>query len=284
VSPKLSSSAVAGFAVALAIAGCGGSQSATPVLRAADVTARAPGYRLSGTGTITLRGGNVGTVGMAMTGSFNRRDRIGTLTTVVDVGGRRIRVPELISQLTVYMASSALQGSAAVPGRKPWIKLDMSRAIAGAGISSLPTATDPTQFVDYLRAVSSRITDVGGATVRGVQTTHYRATVDLDRYPRLVAPSQRKAVAASVKNLEAALGSHTLPLEVWIDGHHLVRRLKLAFGECVSGAHFRFALSTDMYDYGPQPRPRIPPASQVYDLTPLVQAAMRRVHLGCGSH
>lgn len=221
---------------------------------------------------------------MAMAGSFDLRDRLGSLTTVVYAAGHHVRVPELISGLTVYMASSALQGNATLAGGKPWLELDMSRAIGGAGISSLPTATDPSQFVDYLRAVSSGITDLGGTTVRGVRTTHYRATVDLSRYPRLVAPGRRKAVAASVKNLEAALGSHTMPLDVWIDPQHLVRRLKLSFAECVSGAHFNFALTTDLFDYGPQPRPKIPPASQTYDLTPLLQAAMRQVRLGCGGH
>lgn len=269
---------------ALALTGCGGSQSATPVVRAADVTAGAAGYRLTGSGTITVRGGQAGTVRMTLTGSFDRQDRVGELTTVVQAAGRQVRVPELISHLTVYMASSALQGSAALAGGRPWLKLDMSHAIGGAGLSALPTATDPAQFVDYLRAVSSTITRVGASTVRGVPTTHYRVTVDLDRYPSLVAPSQRKAVAATIKNLEAATGVHTMPLDVWIDSHHLVRREKLAFAECVSGAHFNFALTTDLYDYGPQTRPRLPPSSQVYDITPLVQAAVRRVRLGCGGH
>jgi hypothetical protein len=136
--------------------------------------------------------------------------------------------------------------------------------------------------VDYLRAVSSGITNDGGASVRGVQTTHYHAIINLDRYPRLVAPSRRRAVAASVKNLEATLGSHSMPLDVWIDRQHLVRRLALDFGECVSGARFSFAMSADLYDYGPQPRPKMPSASQTYDLTPLLQTTMKRVRVGCG--
>jgi hypothetical protein len=218
---------------------------------------------------------------MTMNGSFDRRDRVGTMTAVAKVAGRSLRISELISHLTVYMPASAVPNAAKLAGSKQWLKLDMSRAIGGAGISSLPTATDPSQFVDYLRAVSSGITNAGGATVRGVHTTHYHATIDLDRYPRLVAPDRRQAVAASVKNLEATLGSHTMPLDVWVDGQHLVRRLALDFGECVSGAHFRFSMAADLYDYGPQPRPKIPPTSQTYDLTPLLQATMQRVRLGC---
>jgi hypothetical protein len=220
---------------------------------------------------------------MTMNGSFNRRERVGTMTAVANVPGHSLRISELLSHLTVYMPVSAVPNAAKLAGTKHWLKLDMSRAIGGAGISSLPTATDPSQFVDYLRAVSSSITNAGGATIRGVHTTHYRATVDLDRYPRLVAPGQRQSVAASVRNLEATLGSHTMPLDVWIDSQHLVRRLALDFGECVSGAHFKFSMSADLYDYGPQPRPKIPPAAQTYDLTPLLQATLQRVRLGCGS-
>lgn len=265
----------------LAIAGCGSSQSATPVIRAADVTAGAPGYRLAGTATISLAGVQDKSIHMTMSGSFDRRDRRGAMTAVTDVAGRSLHVPEVISNFNVYMPTDAVPNAVKLAGGKPWLTLDVSRAVGGAGISSLPTATDPTQFVDYLRAVSSGITDAGAANVRGVPTTHYHAIVNLDRYPRLVAASQREAVTSSVKNLEATLGSHTMPLDVWIDAQHRVRRLRMAFDECVSGAHFRFEMSADLYDYGPQPPPRIPSAGETYDLTPLLQATMQRVRLGC---
>ena len=203
------------------------------------------------------------------------------MTVVADAAGHRVRMREVLSGMTVYMPTSAVTNAAKLAGGKSWLELNMSRAIGGAGISSLPTATDPSQFVDYLRAVSSGITNAGGGTVRGVRTTHYHAVVDLDKYPRLVPPSRRQAVATSVRNLEATLGSHSMPLDVWVDGRHLVRRLALSFGECVSGARFRFSMAMDLYDYGPQSRPNIPAAGQTYDLTPLLQATLQRVKLGC---
>lgn len=280
---KLSSSALAALAAALAIAGCGSStQSATPVIRAADVTTGAPGYRLAGTLTLAVHAGTqTRTIPIAMNGSFDRRGRVASVTAVTSAGGHTFRVPELLSGLTVYMLSSAVPNYARLAGGKRWVELNMSHAISGAGFSSLPTATDPTQFVDYLRAVSSGITKVGGATVRGVATTHYHAIVDLGKYPRLVAPSQRPSVAAGVKELEAALGGHTIPLDVWIDGQRRIRRLRTAFGECISGVHLAFSMTADLFDYGPQPRPKIPPASQTYDLTPVMQAALRHVKFGC---
>ncbi len=114
-----------------------------------------------------------------------------------------------------------------------------------------------------------------------MKTTHYRALVDLDRYPNLVGPTRRAAVKRSVKQLETTLGEHTLPLEVWIDERSLVRRLGLSLTECVSKVKSSFSLTMDLYDYGPQAKPRIPPRAQVYDLTPLLTAGLKHAKLGC---
>ena len=92
-------------------------------------------------------------------------------------------------------------------------------------MSESPTGTDPSQFVDYLRAVSSSTKSLGAATIRGVSTTHYRATIDLTRYAKLVPPSQRAAAQRGISTLESALGSHTLPIDAWIDRKNLVRRI-----------------------------------------------------------
>jgi hypothetical protein len=53
------------------------------------------------------------------------------------------------------MGASVLPGGTRLTGGKPWLRLDLSHAVGPAGVSSLPTATDPTKFVDFLRAVTS---------------------------------------------------------------------------------------------------------------------------------
>jgi hypothetical protein len=40
-------------------------------------------------------------------------------------------------------------------------------------------------------------------------------------------------------------------------------------------------MTMNLYDYGPQPKPPIPPASEVYNLTPQVSAALSHAKLGC---
>jgi hypothetical protein len=288
VRTTLSRSALGAIAIALTVAGCGSShnQPAGPsaglmIRRAADVTSQAPGFKLHGYGTVTVSGAQHVTVGMSMAGSFDRRDREGSLTAVANAAGRQIHIRELVSRFTVYMASDSLPTLSTVSGGKPWIKLNISGAIPGGGLSSLPTTSDPAQFVEYLKAVSTHITKLGSATIHGVPTTGYRAVVDLNRYPSLVAPAQRGGVRRTIKTLEDTIGSNSMPMEVWIDSNHLVRRERYAFTECVSHLHESISLTTDMYDYGPQPKPRIPPASEVYDATPLASAALSHAKLGC---
>ncbi len=273
-------------AIAVTAAGCGSSSGSSPsagptIRRAADVTAQAPGYKVSGHVTVSVNAAQHVVVPVSITGSFDRRDRVGAVTAVAHAAGREVRIRELISRLTLYMPATTVPNASTLIGSKRWIKLNISGAIPGGGLGSLSTATDPSQFVDYLRAVSSSTTNLGTATIGGVRTTHYHAVVDLSRYPSLVPPAQRKAVGVSIKTLEAALGRRTMPFDVWIDSHHLVRREKLAFAECVSGVHDSLNMTMNLYDYGPQPKPAIPPASEVYDLTPQVSAALSHAKLGC---
>jgi hypothetical protein len=93
--------------------------------------------------------------------------------------------------------------------------------------------------------------------------------------------AQRPAIKRSIATLESSLGSHTLPIDVWIDAHGLVRQISLNFGECVSRTHFKFAMTLDLYDFGAQATPAIPDSKAVYDLTPLISKALRHAKLGC---
>ncbi len=287
VSKRLLAATAAMACLATVASGCGSSKKSTSstsnpsgtVIRAADTTAQAAGYRLAG--TMSINSARTGAINIAVAGAFDRADQVGQMTAAFDVGGNRVQFSELLAQLTVYLRTTAIPALERATGGKPWVKLDVRGEMGSFGLSSLPTATDPTQFVDYLRAVSSNTTPLGTQTVRGVSTNGYRVTVDLDRYPNLVSPSQRAAVARGVKSLEAVIGLHTLPMEVWVDGSGLVRRLGISFPECAQGTRFLFSMNADLYDFGAQRKPQIPPASQVYDLTPLIAHDLKSAKLGC---
>ena len=71
------------------------------------------------------------------------------------------------------------------------------------------------------------------------------------------------------------MGSHTMPLDVWIDSHSLLRRMSFSFGECVESQHLTMAMTMNLSDYGQQAVPSAPSPSQAYDLTPLVLKSVK---------
>jgi hypothetical protein len=276
---------VAGIATTAALSGCGATHAiggaVDPVAQAATVTGHAPGYRMSATIDAT---GATGTVHGTMTGVFDTAHHTGAFTQHESVAGQNITIAERLSGTTVYMRLPNQQALARLTGGKPWIKLDFSRALGAFGLGGLPTqSTNPAQFIDYLRTVGAKTTRIGTATVNGAQTTHYHAVINLDNYPKLFPPARRAAAAKGVTTLETAIGSHTMPMDVWIDSHNLLRRMSFAFGECVQSQHLTMAMTMNLSDYGQQSVPSPPPASQAYDLTPFVLQSLKTFKPGsCG--
>jgi hypothetical protein len=276
---------VAALAVggAVFVSGCGASATIShaidPVARAADVTSKVQGYRIAATMTV---GTPAGQVRATLSGVMNRADRTGEMTARESIAGQKLTIAERFSGLTFYMDSAGIPGLGQVTHGKRWLKMDMSRTLGSLGLGSLSTtSTDPTQFVDYLRAVSADTKKVGTDTVRGVSATHYHAVVDLNKYPNLLPGSDRASAKQGISTLEKALGSHTMAMDVWIDGRKLVRRLQFGYPECVNNQKLSLDMTMDLYDYGPKPSTHVPSDSQAYDLTPLLSSAMKNLKFGC---
>jgi hypothetical protein len=262
----------------LGVAGCGSSQQVDPaVTRAADVVSRVPGYRIDATMNINA---GVGNTLMHMTGSIDRVHRTGELVANQTVLGHQLNLTEVFSQLTFYLKAAGIPGLAKVTGGKQWIEFDMSRMLGAMGLSSMPTGSDPSQFVDYLRAVSSSTKSLGTATIRGVATKHYRATIDLSKYASLVPASQRAQAKRGIETLENALGSKTMTMDAWLDKQNLPRQIGINFSECVASRRARMAMTMDLYDFGPQKPVSVPSPSQAYDITPLMVKSLAQLKLG----
>jgi hypothetical protein len=174
------------------------------------------------------------------------------------------------------MRSAAIPGASTLTGGMPWIYVDMNKTLAAMGVGSLPGTTDPTLFLDYLRAVGANPTRVAAVSINKVRTTEYRAVIDLGHYAQLY-----HASAKTISALESAIGSHTMPVQAWIDGQSRVRRIHVAFPECVAGRKVQFSMTMGIYGFGPQPQVQIPPRSEVYNLTPALVARFGNVRLGC---
>jgi hypothetical protein len=277
----------------LLAAGCGSSASSSstnagdPVAYAAAASSAAPGYKM----TMKMKISSPALpqpITASGTGSFNIPERAGTFNLAMDfsnqpqvaqaLGSSTFNVQEIIKAPLVYVKLPASVAQK-IPGGKPWMKIDVSKLGAAAGIPGLssvtsnPASSDPSQFLQYLRAVSGSITKVGSQDIGGVPTTHYRATINLDKVPDALPAAQRKGAQQAIAALEKQTNLHELPVEVWIDGHHLVRQMQLAFAENAGGQNVNTQITLGIPEYGPQPAPVLPPDSQVNDLGALLGAA-----------
>ena len=171
-----------------------------------------------------------------------------------------------------------------LPSGKTWISINLNtvtEAKLGASLAQLSsTSQQSTQLLSYLQSVSSTgITTVGPATIKGVATTEYKATVDLTK----VAEQKSPAAQAALKSLEAQLNATTLPVQIWLDGQGRVRQVseqvqvsttaQSSGGTTVPAASGSVSTTVDYYDFGTPVTVQAPPSSQVDDITSQALAA-----------
>jgi hypothetical protein len=163
------------------------------------------------------------------------------------------------------------------------VKIDLAKAAASMGMPGLsslaggsPLSSDPSQMLQFLRAVSGGVTTVGHDTVAGFPTTHYRATIDFDKVPDRAPASMRAALRKTIQTLENLAHIKTVPVDVWIDNSSLVRRFAMDMHMSLpTGTPMAIAMQLTIPEYGPQATPALPPASQVTDLGALAHPGAR---------
>ncbi len=146
---------------------------------------------------------------------------------------------------------------------KHWIAVDVNQMATNQSDSGLGqllagAPSDPSDLMIYLTAVQGRVTTVGPDTVDGVRTTHYAATIDLDKVAAL-----DPAAASTTKQLEQAIGSNSLPVQLWVDQQNRLRRISV--DEQGGALHATFAVT--LSDYGTPVHVIAPPSNDTDDLT-----------------
>jgi hypothetical protein len=163
---------------------------------------------------------------------------------------------------------------AKLPDGKSWIRSD-SRTAAGRGfdISQFDqfTSNDPRELLDFLQGVSGEIETIGAEELRGVQTTHYRATIDPLEYAKLVPPDKQQELQSLIEQMAGQSGLGEIPVDVWLDESGLVRRLTMAFSATQPGTSESsdVSMTFELYDYGEDVAIDLPPASEVVDASAL---------------
>jgi hypothetical protein len=162
-----------------------------------------------------------------------------------------------------------------LPEGKSWVRVDPSATGTAAGfdLSELEqfTSNDPRSLLDFLKAVSGEIETVGTEELRGVATTHYRATIDLRNYEQLVPPADREELRTMLGDLVEQSGLAEMPFDVWLDESGLVRKVELTFSASPSGTADALdaSVSFELFDYGADVDIAVPAADEVVDASAL---------------
>ena len=120
------------------------------------------------------------------------------------------------------------QSLASGAGGKRWTHIQEPTSAGSSPLGQLLAGTgsagDPAQVLRLLSAVSSSVTRQGTDSVRGQQSTHYHALIDLARVAAQAGPQAQCAYEQEQKLVHTPT---TLPVDVWLDGQGRLTRVTL---------------------------------------------------------
>ncbi|MEU5223596.1 hypothetical protein AB0G55_13175 [Streptomyces toyocaensis] len=234
--------------------GSGQEQGTTAVRAAYDKTAEAESARM----TVRMK--------MAAEGRTVTSDGEGVLDlaggdSVMTVEAQGERLEQRVVDEVLYQKAPGQK----TPGGRPWIKIDLRKVAEQQGVNNQQIG-DPAQTAAYAKAITDKdVTEVGTEKVDGVNTTHYRVSVDVARLP-------------GGDQMRKQLGP-TLPMQVWLDDEGRLRRQQIdmtvkapasASAKPDGGAAPRQLEMTtvmEFSDFGTEVDAEAPRADQVTDMT-----------------
>lgn len=280
-----------GGAGVLAAAGCGTqvpttrpsaspTATATAGLAAAVTRTAAQTARILATTTMQIQGM---TVSFTESGAFDFARSRGTLTMSSPIGFTEVFLPP-----KVYLKMPAGDGTS-LPTGKSWIAVDpgMAGGLPASGLGDgLPGPFeagngDPADLLASLTAVSGSVKKQGTGTIGGVPVTKYQVNIDLAKAAARVPDWER----ASFKEYTQSIGKGTIPVDVWVDRHNLVRRVREALpmpSDAGMPAGTVFTQTTDFYDFGVPVRVTAPAAAEVASLSQLITDGLSAGGAGAG--
>ncbi len=114
---------------------------------------------------------------------------------------------------------------------------------------------NPGGTLDALRGAGD-VEKVGTDTLRGVETTHYRATIDPQKALDKTPADLRDKVQQGLDQLGGSI-----PVDVWIDGDGQTRKITMDI-DAKTGT---VATTMEYYDFGTEVDVSAPPADDVFD-------------------
>jgi hypothetical protein len=211
------------------------------------------------------------TVSFTESGAFDFAHSRGTLSM-----SSPMAVTEVFLPPKTYMKVPADAGMS-LPKGKSWIAIgpgmpgDLAASGLGSALPGIPGAGNgnPADLLGSLTAISGSVHKQGTATIRGARVTQYRVKIDLAKAAAKLPAWEQ----ASFKEFTQSIGASTLPVDVWVDSHNLVRRMREAIplpGDSSTPKGTVLTQTTDFYDFGVPVLVSAPPAAQVASLSQLI--------------
>jgi hypothetical protein len=200
---------------------------------------------------------------ITMTGRIEQKGRSAHLDVIVSTAGAHYPIEGVLiaehGDFVMYFRSPVFQSQ--LPAGKKWLRIDLQREGAKLGLDFSSLLGSPT-------AQSSRIvelglvgtTRVGGETVAGRSTAHYRAVVDYDR-----AANRDARLKPTISKLEQLAGVRSLRItqDVWIGSDGRVRQLRYTTPSKTNGVRTSTTQTYTFLAYDVPVRISTPPASLV---------------------
>jgi hypothetical protein len=90
---------------------------------------------------------------------------------------------------------------------------------------------------------------------------------------KVAAKSGDPDAKASVEKLIKTTGTPTIPVDVWVDGHHLVRREQVKYDMTVQGQKASLDMTIDLTRFGVKVDAQPPSSDDVVDAAELLSGA-----------
>jgi hypothetical protein len=277
--------------VAALSAGCGGSEVApvsSPALRslaqAARTTERAGSYRFDLSMTMSMPGQQQA-IEVKAEGAVDEAGRqaemtmdFGSLADAFGSFGGQLSGDDLKMELrfdwpVMYMRMPFLAGK--LPHGKEWVSLDVEafakqQGLQLPGVGSLGQS-DPSAFLDFLKAANGDLRTLGTEKIDGVRTTHYLAKIDLGELARTLPAAQRKQLRPALAQLEQLTGNGAVaPLvDAWVGDDRMLRRFSMTFSVPAGGQSLDLALTMNLRDFGADVDVEAPDPADVADAAAL---------------
>jgi hypothetical protein len=138
----------------------------------------------------------------------------------------------------------------ALKGKTYWMKQSPLRKSGDPAELLIPgpgTPTKPTDVLTRVLMASEGNEELGQEDIRGEQTTHYRARVNLEELVKQVPANERPP-----DELMQQFGGPVIPVDVWIDGESRLRKIVISRPKIAEDDFSGPVLTrtVELYDYG----------------------------------